>query len=80
MVVKGRSRLRLMLIGATAIARGLDAVSRTGHFDDIITDRLRITMKGEGWVAVDGEVLLLRTPLDYELRSGALSVVCPPPS
>jgi diacylglycerol kinase family enzyme len=80
MVVKGRSRLRLLLIGATAIVRGLDAVSRTGHFDDIITDRLRITMKGAGWVAVDGEVVLLRTPLDYELCSGALSVVCPPPS
>ena len=80
MVVKGRSRLRLGLIGATAIIRGLEAVSRSGHFDDIITNHLRITMKGEGWVALDGEVALLRTPLDYELRTGALSVVCPPPS
>lgn len=79
MVVKGRSRLRFIAIGATAILRGLDAVSRTGHFDDIIADRLRITMKGAGWVALDGEVALLETPLDYELRHGALSVVCPTP-
>lgn len=80
MVVKGRSRLHLVAIGMTAILRGLDAVSRAGHFDDIIADRLRIDMKGAGWVAVDGEVALLGTPLDYELRSGALSVVCPPAS
>jgi len=80
MVVKGRSRLRFIAIGATAVLRGLDAVSRTGHFDDVIADRLRITTRGAGWVAVDGEVALLATPLDYELRCGALSVVCPPPS
>jgi diacylglycerol kinase family enzyme len=79
MVVKGRSRLRLIAIGTTAILRGLGAVSRTGHFDDIIADRLRIDMRGAGWVALDGEVARLGTPLDYELRSGALSVVCPPP-
>lgn len=80
MVVKGRSRLHLVAIGMTAILGGLDAVSRAGHFDDIIADRLRIDMKGAGWVALDGEVALLGTPLDYELRSGALSVVCQPPS
>ena len=79
MVVKGRSRLRLVAIGVTAILRGLEAVSRTGHFDDIIADHLRIDMRGAGWVALDGEVAHLGTPLDYELRSGALSVVCPPP-
>jgi diacylglycerol kinase family enzyme len=80
MVVKGRSRMRLVLIGTTAFLRGLEAVSRAGHFDDIIADRLRITMHSAGWVALDGEVALLDTPLDYELRCGALSVVCPPPS
>ena len=80
MVVKGRSRMRLLLIGTTAILRGLEAVSRSGHFDDIIADRLRITMHSAGWVALDGEVALLGTPLDYDLRCGALSVVCPPPS
>jgi len=79
MVVKGRSRLRLVAIGTTAILRGLDAVSRAGHFDDIIAERLRIDMRGAGWVALDGEVARLGTPLDYELRSGALSVVCPIP-
>jgi len=79
MVVKGRSRLHFIAIGATAILRGLDAVSRTGNFDDIIADRLRITMNSAGWVALDGEVALLDTPLEYELRRGALSVVCPPP-
>ena len=80
MVVKERSRLRLLAIGAVAVLRGLDAVSRSGHFEDVIVARARITMRGAGWVALDGEVALLATPLDYELRCGALSVVCPPQS
>lgn len=79
MVVKGRSRLRMLGIGAVAILRGLDAVSRSGHFEAAIVDRATITMRGEGWVALDGEIARLGTPLEYELRRGALSVVCPPP-
>jgi len=79
MVVKGRSRWRLLAIGATAMLRGLRAVTRTGHFEDVIVDRLRITMHGQGWAALDGEIALLPTPLDYALRRGALSVVCPSP-
>jgi diacylglycerol kinase family enzyme len=78
MVVKERSRLRMLGIGATAVMRGLHAVSRSGHFEAVIVEKARITMKGQGWVAVDGEIALLDTPLEYELRHGALSVVCPP--
>ncbi len=80
MVVKERSRLRMIGIGAVAIMRGLEAVSRSGHFESVIVDRATITMKGQGWVALDGEIALLSTPLEYELRHGALSVVCPPPT
>lgn len=80
MVVKGRSRLRMLGIGAVAILRGLKAVSRSGHFEDVIVDRATITMRGQGWVALDGEIARVGTPLEYELRRGALSVVCPPPT
>ena len=79
MVVKERSRLRMLRIGAVAVMKGLKAVSRSGHFEDAIVDRATITMRGEGWVALDGEIARLGTPLEYELRRGALSVVCPPP-
>jgi diacylglycerol kinase family enzyme len=78
MVIRGRSGGRLLAIGLLAIIRGLDAVSRSGHFDTIIVDRLRITMQGGGYAALDGEVIVLETPLEYELRRDALSVVCPP--
>jgi diacylglycerol kinase family enzyme len=78
MVIRGRSGGRLLAIGLLAIIRGLDAVSRSGHFDTIIVDRLRITMQGGGYAALDGEVSMLDTPLEYELRRDALSVVCPP--
>jgi len=78
MVIKGRSRMRMLAIGMVAVFKGLKGVAGSDHFESVIVDRARITLRGEGWVALDGEVALLRTPLEYELRRGALSVVCPP--
>ena len=77
MVVRSRSRSRLVAIGFLAITRGLDAVSRSGHFETIIVDRFRITLRGAGYLALDGEIAVLETPLEYELRRDALAVVCP---
>jgi diacylglycerol kinase family enzyme len=79
MVIRGRSRTRLVAIALTALFRGLEAVSRSGHFETIIVDRFRITLRGAGYVAVDGEIAVLETPLEYSLRRDALSVVCRPP-
>lgn len=78
MVIRSRSRTRLIAIGVIAITRGLEAVSRSGHFETIIVDRFRITVRGAGYVALDGEIAVLETPLEYELKRDALAVVCPP--
>jgi diacylglycerol kinase family enzyme len=79
MVVRGRSRARLLALGLAAVAKGIDSVARTPEFDSFIVDSLRIDMNGMGVVAVDGEIAKLSTPLLYELKRDALSVVCPPP-
>jgi diacylglycerol kinase family enzyme len=79
MVVRGRSRARLLALGLATVARGLDSVSRTPEFESFIVDDLRIDMNGMGTVAVDGEIVNLSAPLQYELKRDALTVVCPPP-
>jgi diacylglycerol kinase family enzyme len=78
MVVRGRSRARILALGLAAVARGVKAVSNTPQFDSFIVDRFRIDFRGMGAVAVDGEIVDLTPPLEYELRRDALTVVCPP--
>jgi diacylglycerol kinase family enzyme len=78
MVVQGRSRARLFALALNAVARGVDSVEHTPQFDSFIVDRFRIGMIGMGKVALDGEIVSLDPPLEYELRRDALTVVCPP--
>jgi diacylglycerol kinase family enzyme len=78
MVVRGRSRARTLAIGLAAVARGVKAVSRSPEFDSFIVERCRIDVRHAGAVAVDGELVMLAPPLEYELRRDALTVVCPP--
>jgi diacylglycerol kinase family enzyme len=78
-VVRGRSRARLLALGLAAVARGKDSVSGTPELDSFIVDSLRIDMRGMGTVAVDGEIVSLHAPLEYTLRRDALTVVLPPP-
>jgi diacylglycerol kinase family enzyme len=78
MVVRGRPRARALALGLAAVARGLKSVSRTPEFESIIVDKLRIDMNRMGTVAIDGEIVNLSAPLEYELKPDALSVVCPP--
>ena len=79
MVVRGRSKARLLALGLSAVARGMDSTSRTPEFDSFIVDGLRIDMRGMGTVAVDGEIAMLDAPLAFELKRDALTVVCPLP-
>ena len=78
MVVRGRSRARLLALGLAAVSRGMESFSRTPEFESFIVDALRIDMRGMGAVALDGEIVQLTTPLEYRLRRDALTVVCPP--
>jgi diacylglycerol kinase family enzyme len=79
MVVRGRSRARLLALGLATVARGMDSDSRTPEFESFIVDSLRIDLNRMGTVALDGEIVNLSPPLQYELKRDALSVVCPPP-
>jgi diacylglycerol kinase family enzyme len=79
MVVRGRTRARLLAIALAAVAKGVDAVARTPQLDSFVVDRCRIKLRRPTAVAIDGELVAMRTTLEYELRRDALRVVCPPP-
>ena len=77
MVVRGRTRARLLALAFAAVARGVKKVARTPEFDSFLVERCRITVRRPGYVAVDGELVSMETTLEYELRRDALSVVRP---
>jgi diacylglycerol kinase family enzyme len=78
MVVRGRSRARVLALALSAVARGVDAVARTPELDSFIVDRCRISLRRPTAVAIDGELVAMRDTLEYALHRDALHVVCPP--
>ena len=77
-VVRGRTRAALFLLGIAAAARGLKQVSATPRLDCYLVDEVQIVMRRpRGNVAVDGELVPMVSPLSYELRRDALTVVVP---
>ena len=79
MVVRGRSRARLLALALAAVARGVSAVAKTPELDSFLVARCRVTLRRPTAVAIDGELVAMHETLDYELRRDALHVVCPPP-
>ena len=79
MVVRGRSRARVLALALSAVARGVDAVASTPELDSFVVDRCRITLRRPTAVAIDGELVAMRDTLEYALHRDALHVVCPPP-
>jgi hypothetical protein len=74
--VRGRRRARLVTLAFAAAARGIRALSRTPHLDSYLVPRCTIEQR-HSTVAVDGEVVTLRSPLEYELGENALRLVVP---
>jgi diacylglycerol kinase family enzyme len=76
MVVRGRTRARIVALSFAAAARGLRALSRTPHLDSLVVEGCRIEQR-HSTVAVDGEVVTMVSPLEYRLGKGALRLVVP---
>jgi diacylglycerol kinase family enzyme len=66
-----------MALALNAVARGVSTAARTPALDSVMVDRCTISVRRHTVVAVDGELVTLRPPLEYELRRDALRVVCP---
>ena len=75
-VVQGSTRARLFAIALAAVVRGLDA--RIDNVDSFIIDQGIVDLpRPQGNVSIDGEISLMRAPLEYRLRRDALLLVVP---
>jgi diacylglycerol kinase family enzyme len=79
MVASGKRRFRLVALGLTATARGVQAVARTPSLDAFLVDECEVALRGKRVrVSVDGELVRLRQPLKYRIERGSLEVVMQP--
>lgn len=77
-VVRGRRRARLLALGLAAARHGPRGVSAMPEVDSFIVDRCRVAVRHRhAHLSIDGEVLVLPTPLDYHIAREALRVVLP---
>ena len=76
MVVRAQTRSRFIAIGLMGLMRGVHAVSRTPHFDAFLLRTCSIEQR-HSTVALDGEIVMMDSPLEYELKRGSLRVVVP---
>jgi diacylglycerol kinase family enzyme len=76
MIVRGRTRARLVTLAFAAAARGTHAISSSPHLDGFLVRRCSIEQR-HSTVAVDGEVVTLKSPLEYEFGEDALKLVVP---
>ena len=76
MIVRGRTRARLVALAFAAAARGVRAVSRTPHLVSMIVQHCRIEQR-HATIALDGEIVRMPSPLEYRFGEGALKLVVP---
>ncbi|MGH9885931.1 MAG: diacylglycerol/lipid kinase family protein, partial [bacterium] len=74
MIVRRRSGARAIALALAAAARGVRAVSQTPAMDVFLVDSVRIEPRTRV-IAVDGELLAMKPPLDYRYLPGHLRVV-----
>jgi len=74
MIVRSRSGARLASLALQAAAKGVDAVSRTPAMDSLVVTRCTIELRNDT-ASIDGELIPVRPPLEYEFLPDALTVV-----
>ena len=74
MVIRRRASARALALGLAAATRGVQAVARTPALDSFLVDRCRVEPRARS-VAVDGEIVRVRPPLEYRYLPAHLRVV-----
>jgi diacylglycerol kinase family enzyme len=78
MIVRERRTARLLAVALAAATRGVWEVASTPTLDSFLVDRCVIRIPGRlPRIALDGEIVPMRAPVEYRLERGALSVVMP---
>ncbi|MFN2636385.1 MAG: diacylglycerol kinase family protein [Gemmatimonadaceae bacterium] len=80
MIVQGRRPARLFAVALAGIARGTRQAQRLPQFESFVVDSCRINLaRGATPIAVDGELKVLETPLEYRIERDALRLVVSQP-
>jgi diacylglycerol kinase family enzyme len=75
-VPRSGTRARLAASALSAAFRGIRGATRAFHLDSFIVEHCRVELRRpRGNVALDGEVVPMRAPLDYRIARDALRVV-----
>jgi diacylglycerol kinase family enzyme len=77
-VVKAQNRWEMLKLGLNAVFRGLSPLAKAKQVENRIVDSITIDnhYRKQGiYVALDGEIVLLRTPLHYRYERDVLKVV-----
>jgi diacylglycerol kinase family enzyme len=74
MIVRSRSGARLTSLAIQAAARGVEAMARTPSMDAFVVDRFTIDAPHRS-ASIDGELISVEPPLQYEFIAAALRVV-----
>jgi diacylglycerol kinase family enzyme len=74
MIVRHRTGAGLAALGIQAAAKGLKAVARTPAMDSVIVTKCTIELRNDT-ASVDGELIPVTPPLEYEFMPDALTVV-----
>lgn len=78
-VMRGSSARSVLALAWDGMVRGIRSTARSPLADVLLVEGCRVLLRRRGPVAVDGEVAMLDSPLEYELRRAALRVVAPRP-
>ena len=76
MIVRHRTGARLAALALQAAAKGVDAIARTPAMDSLVVQRCSIELRNDT-ASIDGELIPVKTPLEYEFLPDALTVVIP---
>ncbi len=80
MIVRGRGPARLFALALAAVSKGTSDVARTPEFDSFIVDKCAIDVSSpRAVVALDGELHVMKIPLEYRIERDALRLVVAPP-
>jgi diacylglycerol kinase family enzyme len=74
MIIQRRKGARLAALALQAVAKGVKAVSRTPAMDSVIVDKCTIELRNDT-ASIDGELVTVNAPLEYEFLPDALTVV-----
>lgn len=74
MIVRHRTGARLASLALQAAARGVEAVARTPAMDSLIVTKCTVELRNDT-ASIDGELIQVDPPLEYEFMPDALTVV-----